>query len=238
MTDSQIPEINVKAKKIKISEIIWSLFSLAVLVVVILKFVVFQQVSVVGSSMVPNYHDGELLLVNQISKDYERGQVVAVYADSKIAKDANYFTRFSATFFLKRLIGLPGESIEIIGSTVIIYNSEFPGGKVLVEDYIPQSTKTSEENRKYYYPKTKIPNGEYFVMGDNRSNSTDSRLPTLGMVHDYALFGQEAVRFWPSQDLAVFKLPSYTYKNVDSELLNKKDNFLLNKNQNSVFEGV
>jgi signal peptidase I len=215
------------AKKINWSEIIWTVLSLVVLVILILKFVIFQQVSVVGSSMVPNYHDGDLLLVNQISKTFSRGQVVAVYADGKVAKDANYFTRFSATFFLKRIIGLPGESIEIVGSTVIIYNNDFPQGKALVESYLPQSTINSEENRRYFYPKTKITDKKYFVMGDNRSNSTDSRSTLLGTVDQDALFGQEYVRFWPSSSFSLFDLPTYTYKDVDADLLKKENSYFL-----------
>jgi len=110
--------------------VVWGVFILFLLTILLVKFFVFQQVTVVGSSMVPNYRDGQLLLVNQLDKTFNRGQVVAVFADKEVAKSAsesdivgNYMTRFSAKFFLKRIVGLPGEEIEIIDSKVIIYNT-------------------------------------------------------------------------------------------------------------------
>ena len=207
-------------KKVTFWNYFWSILWFIALILLILKFAVFQQVTVVGKSMSPNYENGQLLLVNQLSKSLQRGQVAAVYEDEKIAKNADYFTRFSARFFLKRIVGLPNEQIEIIGSKVIIYDAKNPEGQVLVENYIPNGTIQTEEDRDFYMPKTKIPDKHYFLMGDNRSNSRDSR--ELGTFIDFSIFGQETVRFWPANETTVFFLPEYKFQPVSQEIKDKK----------------
>jgi signal peptidase I len=167
--------------------------------------------------MEPNYFTNETLLVNQVDKNFRRGQVVAAYENQDVAKDADYFTRFRATFLLKRVIGLPGEDIELLGSKVIIYNSQYPEGVILSEDYISSDVKFSEDKNNYYYPRTKIPDKKYFLMGDNRTNSSDSRVAKYGPFADYAIFGQESFRFWPLARFDTFDLPKYTYTPLTTE---------------------
>lgn len=245
MSSTKARETNKKLKFFAITwSTIWGVTIILLLLAVAVKFIFFQQVTVVGSSMVPNYQDGQLLLVNQIDKTYHRGQVMAVYADREVAKSAtesdaitNYMTRFSARFFLKRIIGLPGEEIEIVGSKVIIYNDQYPNGGVLQEEYIPQSIISSEEARNFYYPRTKIAEKFYFVMGDNRSNSTDSRSKSLGTIPEYSLFGQEAVRFWPISTLDFFRLPNYKFNPIDSTLKARRDK-LISLNSETQFSNV
>jgi signal peptidase I len=219
-------ETNTDTKHKIISNLLGSLFWLFLLLIVILKFLVFQNVTVVGKSMMPNYEDGQLLLVNQISKNFKRGDVVAVYQDFEAAKTADYLTRFKTTFFLKRVIAMPGEYIEIIGGDVIIYNSDHIDGSVLVEDYIPLDTKKTEDIRKFYFPKTKIADDSYFVMGDNRSNSTDSRVSSLGPIKNYAMFGKEFIRFWPIAETELFSDPVYEFNAISNEIKTKKDGFI------------
>ncbi len=194
----------------------WSLlFWSFIIIILALKLIVFQQVTVVGDSMSPNYQNGELLLVDQINNTYQRGNVVAVYEDETVSVNANYFTRYYATFFLKRIIGLPGEEIEILGSKVIIYNSQNPNGAVLDEPYIPDNVKASED-REGYLPRTPIPEGEYFVLGDNRSNSTDSRV--RGSFPAYSVFGIVSMRFWPLSEVAISTHDDYTFSPLTSEV--------------------
>lgn len=178
-----------------------------------LKIFVFQQVTVVGESMFPNYYTGELLLVNKLDRNIQRGQVVAVYEDPRVAKNADYWTPFQNRIYLKRIIGLPGESIEMMGSKVIIYSDDSPQGKILSEDYIDQTIKDKEDATRYHYKKTRIAANTFFVLGDNRTNSTDSRIK--GAFPDYSIFGQESMRFWPSARIGVFDRPKYEYKGID-----------------------
>jgi signal peptidase I len=181
--------------------------------------------------METNYKNGQRLMVNQVDKNFQRGEVVAIYADKNVAKTADYFTRFSARFFLKRLVGLPNESIEIIDSQVIIYNSQYPDGAMLIEPYISDETRVSEKKRNTYYPKTKLGSDEYFAMGDNRSNSTDSRSQSLGPVPDYSIFGIESYRIWPITEFQIFEKPVFKYEPISDAVKNRKEQIL---NQNNI----
>lgn len=207
----------------------WTISFGIIMILLILKFVVFQQVNVVGPSMQPNYYTGDLLFVNQIDKNFRRGQVVAVYEDRNVAKNADYFTRFQAKFYLKRIIALPNEEVEILGDKVIIYNKENPNGSILEEKYmgaeiIRQEKENCQNNlNSCYFAKIKIPNNEYFLLGDNRVQSSDSR--TLGPFPDYSLFGQETLRFWPFDRKEIFNLPDYKWLSIDSQTKNRIEEF-------------
>jgi signal peptidase I len=234
-----VPETVSELKKYRIGasngKSVWSYllsFSWIVLIVLLfLKFFVYQQVTVIGESMEPSYQTNQLLLVDQINKNFNRGQVVAVYEDKDVAKTADYWTRFKTRFYLKRVVGLPGEEIEMVGDKVIIYNSLYPDGRVLSEDYVADSVKNKEELSNYYYPKTKIDAANYFVMGDNRVNSLDSR--DKGTFPDYALFGQETLRFWPLSDFSLFSLPNYQYIELNNEIKERINYLKSSQNTNN-----
>jgi signal peptidase I len=199
-----------KMSKMKIAGTILSVIANLILIslftLLILKLFVFQQVEVDGASMNPNFADKDFLVMNLVDKNFERGRVVALYSNDKFAYRAThdlnpwdaYMAKFdcgnpcNAKFYLKRVIGLPGEEIEVANGDVIIYNKENPTGAVLKEDYIPQETKDKMKSMKFHFAKTKIPEGKYFVMGDNRTNSTDSRV--IGAIADYAIFGKQNLR--------------------------------------------
>ena len=215
--------------------------SIWILIIMVLFLrIVYQQVQVDGLSMYPNYDDKQYLLVNQFDKNYRRGQVVALFAHRNFANEVankmnpiqSYIARFDcqnprsqleesckAKFYLKRIVGLPNEEIEIIGGSVIIYNKDYPQGTLLVEDYIPSTTIKSEDDRNYYLPRTKIADKEYFAMGDNRSNSMDSRI--VGTFADYSIFGQENFRIIPTSSFHIFNIPEYNYKPIPSNIKQK-----------------
>lgn len=214
------------------------------LTLLILKLFVFQQVEVDGLSMYPNFNDRDYLMMNSIDKNFERGQVVALYSNDKFAYKAThelnpydaYMARFdcgnpcNAKFFLKRIIGLPNEEIEVANGDVIIYNKQNPNGSVLKEDYITQNIKDNMKRMNYHFAKTRIPEGKFFVMGDNRTNSTDSRV--IGAIADYAIFGKQVVRIGnftnnngnPVDTYKWFDLPKYEFTAIpedDKVLLSK-----------------
>ncbi len=249
-TTTEINKPNQKFNCRKYLDILSNIVLVVLCSLLILKVFVYQQVNVDGLSMYPNYNDKDLLVMNLIDKNFQRGQVSAVYANelfaNKIATQMNpfeaYMAKFdcknpnsstdcNAVFYLKRVIGLPNEEIEIVGRNVIIYNSDYPQGTVLKEDYIPESTKQKMDQnyQYYYYPKTKITPNHYFVMGDNRTNSKDSR--AIGTIINYAMFGQEAIRVgnWDKNDgnafgtAHIFNLPQYTYSPIITEQRQKID---------------
>jgi len=197
-------------------DIVWSVTLIVIIIVILLRIFVFQQVNVVGPSMQPNYFNDEQLLVNEIDKNMQRGQVVAVYEDKEVAADANYFTRFTARFFLKRVIGLPGEEIEVVGDTVIVYNDEYPDGVALQEPYLSADVKLIEQQNNSYHSRTLVPDDHYFLLGDNRSDSLDSRV--RGAFPAYSIFGKETAKYLPLNKFRVFELPTYSYTNIDDEL--------------------
>jgi len=209
-------ETQPQSRKNLLWDVGWSIILIAIVVLIILRIFVYQQVNVVGPSMQSNYFSGEQLLVNEIDKTLPRGQVVAVYEDKDVAANANYFTRFTARFFLKRVIGLPGEEIEVVGDSVIIYNSQYPDGTVLVENYIDDEVKRTERYKNEYYPRTKIADGHYFLMGDNRSDSLDSRVK--GAFPAYSIFGKETAKYLPINKFRMFELPRYAYQTPSDQI--------------------
>jgi signal peptidase I len=216
--------------------ILGNLIVVSVLVVLILKIFVFQQVEVDGLSMYPNFNDKDLLMMNSIDKGFDRGQVVALYAKDDFAQKVakmnffdQYMARFdcgnpcNAKFYLKRVIGLPGEQVEVANGDVIIYNKENPNGSVLKEDYIPQTTKDTMKKSNYHFSRVFVPEGKYFVMGDNRTNSTDSRV--IGSISNYAIFGKHNFRVGnftnnngnALDSFGVFGLPKYDFLEIPEE---------------------
>ena len=163
---------------------------LAAVLFVGLQFAV-QRYAVDGPSMLTNFHDGQQLLVNKAVYYFhepERGDVVIF--NSPVGGDEGY---------IKRIIGLPGETVEIKSGVVHITKQD---GAVfeLDEPYI-------EDPARVPYKGNVIPEDEYFVMGDNRNNSSDSRngwtLPVDNII------GKVWLSVWPLDDFGL--ITSYAY---------------------------
>lgn len=138
-----------------------------------------QRVAVDGSSMVPALEDGDQLLVDKLSyqiSDPERFDIV-IFA---LKDDPD-------RYYIKRVIGLPGETVQITEGVIYI------DGEVLEEDYglaVIADAKRAEE------PIT-LGDDEYFVLGDNRNNSKDSRSDEVGNVSRSQIMGKAVFRIWP-----------------------------------------
>jgi signal peptidase I len=155
------------------------LILLALVVVVPFRLYVAQPFIVDGASMDPTFEDGEYLIVDELSyrfKDPARGEVLIF----KYPKDPS-------KYFIKRIIGLPGERIFIDSGEVVIFNGEHPEGLTLSEPYVALE---KVENGSF-----SLGENEYFVMGDNRLQSADSRL--WGSVPRENIVGRPIVRFIP-----------------------------------------
>lgn len=153
---------------------------IAILIVIPIRMFIAQPFIVSGASMDDTFHSGEYLIVDQVSYYFAlpaRGDVVVF----RYPKDPS-------KFFIKRVIGLPGDTITIENAQVIIENEEHPEGFILDEPYIksmdsaPVMTET-------------LGNREYFVMGDNRNRSSDSR--SWGVLQEERIVGRAFIRLFP-----------------------------------------
>jgi len=127
---------------------------------VLLRIFVFHPFLIDGNSMEPNFHNNEYLLVDKISykfREPRRGEVIIFHPPHK------------SDYYIKRIIALPGEKVVIKEGRVYISNKEVPTGLPLSEPYLPPDTKTGGEIVQTLHK------DEYFVLGDNRNHSVDSR---------------------------------------------------------------
>jgi signal peptidase I len=138
-----------------------------------------------GDSMEPNLHNGEYVLIDKISyllHEPERGDVV-VFTPPNNERD-----------YIKRVIGLPGDTVEIKGGQVYV------NGAVLDEPYLKNLINND-------MPARVIENGRYFVLGDNRNNSSDSR--SFGTITPQSIVGRAWLVYWPPSQWST--VPHHTY---------------------------
>lgn len=165
---------------------------IALIIVIPIRYFVFQPFYVKGESMEPNFHDGDYLIVDQLSyhfRDPQRGEVVVLTYD------------FSSQHYIKRIIGLPGERIEISQENVIIYQED---EKLILDEsvYLPSSVISTPDGFSL-----ELSQDEYFVMGDNRLFSVDSR--RWGPAKRSGILGRALIRTWPPAAWAMFESPAY-----------------------------
>ncbi|MEX0924844.1 MAG: signal peptidase I [Candidatus Paceibacterota bacterium] len=156
---------------------------IALIIVVPFRIFIAQPFIVNGQSMAPTFDTGEYLIVDQLSyqlNNPHRGDVIVFRSPED-----------RSTFFIKRIVGLPGETVEINRGDVIIHNAEHPNGILLDEPYV--------EHTKIDSLRTSLKNDEYFVLGDNRQASSDSR--SWGPLERELIQGRPLIRLFPLQEL-------------------------------------
>ena len=180
-----IPENKSKLKEY--AKNLWDLVKFAVLVLAIvlpIRTFIAQPFIVSGESMVPTFQDGQYLIVDEISyilNGGHRGDVVVFRYPGDTKR-----------FFIKRIIGMPNEKISISDGKVKITNKENPNGFILDEPYINEKFSTTQEYT--------TGNDEYFVMGDNRNHSSDSRF--WGILPKKLMIGRAFLRLLPIKDIS------------------------------------
>jgi signal peptidase I len=174
------------------------LAAIALVIIVPVRYFLIQPFYVKGASMEPNFHNFEYLIIDELSYRFnepKRGEVVVFR-----------YPRDPQEHFIKRIIGLPGESVQIKNNHVYIYNKENPGGFVLNETYLdPEEITASNTENKF-----EVRANEYFVLGDNREASQDSRF--FGALNKSFVTGKVWLRGFPISKAAVFtknNLPKY-----------------------------
>jgi signal peptidase I len=177
------------------AEFVWEVVKVVVLalaIVIPIRYFLFQPFVIEGSSMEPNFHEADYLIVDRLSyrfREPARGEVIVFN-----------FPRDTSKRFIKRVIGLPGETVEINNGRVIIIGAD--GNPVtLQEGYIPENLKAPD------MPPTKLGEGQYFVLGDNRPNSSDSQ--DWGDVPEKNIIGRVELRLWPLNQISKIETPRY-----------------------------
>jgi signal peptidase I len=169
---------------------------ISLVIIIPVRYFLIQPFYVKGASMEPNFFDHEYLIIDEISYRFnepQRGDIV-VFRYPKNPQE----------YFIKRLIGLPGEEVMIKDGSVLIFNKENPDGFTLSEPYLAPEVKTyglSEE-------KTVLGEDEFFMMGDNRNSSKDSR--SFGPVNRSFIIGKVLLRGWPFDRVKLFETPQYS----------------------------
>jgi signal peptidase I len=163
---------------------------LALIIVLPIRFFIFQPFIVKGASMEPNFREGDYLIVDEISyrfREPKRGEVVVVKSP------------LSPSRFIKRIVGLPGEKIEIKEGKIFVEKE----GKIqaLKEPYL---TNLNFDNREYRF---ELKENEYLILGDNRNFSLDSRY--FGPINKKLIVGRVVLRLWPIKSISKIEIPNY-----------------------------
>ncbi len=179
-----------------------------IVIVVYLFIVIPNQVS--GDSMVPNFSNQELVLTSKINQwlggtdlgqnlnlNYKRGEVVVFQKPGKVD-------------LIKRVIGLPGETVMVLDCEVYVNDLRID------EEYIPDSTCTTPNNFATEGRPITIGANQYFLMGDNRENSNDSRSLDYGLIEREWIKGKVVLRYLPFDKFGVIGAGDITYENGDS----------------------
>lgn len=171
---------------------------IAFLIVIPIRMYIAQPFIVSGDSMVPTFRNGEYLIIDEVSYKFgepERGDVIVFR-----------FPNDTSRFFIKRIIGLPGETIVINGNSVEIVKKD--GSKIKLQEEYVKENFSSQTNKK-------LQDGEYFVMGDNRRASSDSR--AWGILGEDYIVGKALIRIFPISGLGLYP------GNIDIDTLENRD---------------
>lgn len=168
---------------------------IALAIIVPVRYFLMQPFYVKGASMEPNFYDNEYLIIDELTyrlSDPRRGEVI-VFRNP----------RRPSEFYIKRLIGLPNEKIEINQGEIAITNNEYPNSFILNEDdYLPEGIYTAGSES------VELGEGEFYVMGDNRVSSLDSR--SFGAIIEEEIIGRIWVRAWPFHRVQHYARPNTT----------------------------
>lgn len=155
---------------------------IAILLALFIKLFVFEFVLVEGSSMNPTLTDGDRLVVAKIQYYFQEPD----YDDVIIL-------RYSSTVeFVKRIVAVGGDTVEIKDSILYV------NGEAVEEPFTDQSTYPD-------YPETVVPEGSYFVLGDNRDNSRDSRFEDVGFIEEDEIIGKVFMRIYPFDEFGMIE---------------------------------
>jgi signal peptidase I len=175
---------------------IWEIAKMVIIasaIVVPIRYFLFQPFIVKGDSMVPNFHENDYLIIDEISYRFQapqRGDVIVFR-----------YPKNPSQRFIKRIIGLPKETVEINDGQIFIYTVD--GATLILNEADYLSNPIKDGNKL----KTELGDNEYFVLGDNRNFSSDSR--RWGALPRENIIGKVFLRVFPIAALARFETPTY-----------------------------
>lgn len=174
---------------------------ISLLIILPVRYFLIQPFFVKGASMVPNFHDKEYILVDKWTYRLgrpERGDVVIFR-----------YPGDPSEYFIKRIIALPGETVRVGDNAVAVYNAEFPDGFTLNEKgYLPDTNPTlCGSTMTWCGRRITLEAEEYFLLGDNREHSSDSRF--FGPVNISYFSGLAWLRLWPLEDIGFIPRAEY-----------------------------
>jgi signal peptidase I len=158
----------------------------SVVIAIVIILFIYQPVKVEGTSMMPSLVDQERIFINKFVYrfgvgDVERGDLVVFWFPGDPSKS-----------YIKRVIGTPGDIVEVDEGTVLL------NGQALEEHYVPE-----EYRDRVSIPAQRVPDNQYFVLGDHRSSSNDSR--SWGMVPRRNIYGKAVFVYWPVEKMGVLR---------------------------------
>jgi len=175
----------------KVFSFIWEIAKIVVislLIVVPIRYFIFQPFFVKGQSMEPTFENGDYLIIDEISYKFrapQRGEVIVF----KYPEDPSQR-------YIKRIVGLPGETIEIKNGKILIFEDN-------QEQILNESDYLSGNSIFVNYPRTSLSPDEYFALGDNRGSTWWGVIPRANII------GRVFLRAWPFTALAKIEAPSY-----------------------------
>lgn len=182
--------------------------SVAVIYVVI-RWTIFDVIGISGKSMYPTYNTADVIYIDQLTPKFGiflRGEVVVLKSPPDISGKRD--------LFIKRVIGLPGEKVVFENGSVFIYNADYTNGVQLNESSYLAPTATTYKNLNsggQRYEEVLLGKNQYYVLGDNRGGSADSR--SFGPIEKKDILGREFYRVLPAEKSGFYKVPKYNISN-------------------------
>ena len=183
MTPDQSPE----SKNLVLGAAYWLRdLMLSVVIAVVIILFLYQPVKVEGTSMMPALEDQERIFINKFVYRFglgkiERGDTIVFW-----------FPRDPSKSYIKRVIGVPGDTVEVLDGEVRL------NGQAVNEPYVPEEFRDRQT-----VPKTEVPADAFYVMGDHRSSSNDSR--AWGVVPRRFIYGKAVFVYWPFEKMGVLR---------------------------------
>lgn len=163
---------------------------LAGITIGVVRYFLFKPFYVKGQSMEPNFYEKDYLIIDELTyrfREPQRGEVVVFRAP------------VGSDYYLKRVVGLPGERLKVENQKVVVYNDDHPQGVIVDETYLSEDTQG--------FLSLSLGPDEYFVLGDNRDASYDSR--RFGSIKEDNIVGRAWLRGWPVNRIDKLQTPNY-----------------------------